>query len=165
MSHTRTLAFIVGGIVALVLVSVAVVLLAGARQRQEFAEGSPEAAMQAYLEAWEEGDPATLWAFFSTEVKEEYSFGDYERAVDDYFVYQYPDGGPSRSVFIDGVDGSGDRVTVRLTVEEYYGGDGLNTSSYRSPRAVRMVSEEDGWKLADPLIWLDPAEFLSEPRF
>ena len=164
MSNTRTLSFIAGGIVAMVLVSIAVVLLAGARQRQEFADGSPEAAMQAYLEAWEEGDPATLWTFFSTEVTEEYSFEDYERAVDDHFVYQYQDGGPSRSVFIDGVDGSGDRVTVRLTVEEFYG-EGLNTSSYRSPRAVRMVSEEGGWKLADPLIWLDPAEFLSEPRF
>jgi hypothetical protein len=164
MSNTRTLAFIAGGIVALVVVSVAVVLLAGARQRQDFSEGSTEAAMQAYLEAWEEGDAPTLWTFFSTEVKEEYSFEEYERAVDDYFVYQYPDGGPSRSVFIDGVDGSGDRVTVRLTVEEFYG-DGLNTNSYRSPRAVRMVSEEGAWKLADPLIWLDPAEFLSEPRF
>jgi hypothetical protein len=164
MSNTRTLAFIAGGIVALVLVSIAVVLLAGGRQRQEFAAGSPEAAVQAYLDAWEEGDPATLWAFFSTEVQEEYSLEDYERSVSDYFVYQYPDGGPSRSVFIDGVDGSGDRVTVQLTVEEHYG-DGLNTSSYRSPRAVRMVREEDGWKLADPLIWLDPAESLGEPRF
>lgn len=164
MSNTRTLAFIAGGIVALVLVSVAVVLLAGGRQRQEFPVGSPEAAVQAYLDAWEEGDATALWEFFSTEVQEEYSFEDYERAVSDYFVYQYPDGGPSRSVFIDRVDGSGDRVTVQLTVEEYYG-DGLNTSSYRSPRAVRMVREEDGWKLADALIWLDPAEFLSEPRF
>jgi hypothetical protein len=164
MSNTRTLSFIAGGILALVLVSVAVVLLAGGRQRQEFAAGSPEATVQGYLDAWEETDPATLWAFFSTEVREEYSFEDYERAVNDYFVYQYPDGGPSRSVFIDGVDGSGDRVTVQLTVEEFYR-DGLSTNSYRSPRSVRMVREEDGWKLADSLIWLDPAEFPSEPKF
>jgi len=53
---------------------------------------------------------------------------------------------------------------VQLTVEEFYR-DGLSTNSYRSPRSVRMVREEDGWKLADSLIWLDPAEFPSEPKF
>jgi hypothetical protein len=162
MSSTRTLAFIAGGIVALVLVSVAVVLLAGGRQRQEFAAGSPEAAVQAYLDAWEEGDADATWTFFSAEVQADYTFENYERAVSDYRLYQYPDGGPSRSVYIDGVDGSGDQVRVQLTVEEYYG-DGLNTTSYRSPRAVRLVREGGAWKLADPLIWLDPAEFL-EPK-
>jgi hypothetical protein len=162
MSNARTLAFIAGGIVALLLVSVAVVLLAGGRQRQEFAAGSPEATVQAYLDAWEEGDAETTWAFFSAEVQEEYTFENYERAVSDYHLYQSPEGGPSRSVYIDGVDGSGDQVTVRLTVEEFYG-DGLNTNSYRSPRAVRMVREGGAWKLADPLIWLDPGEF-PEPR-
>lgn len=163
MSNTRTLAFIAGGIVALVLVSVAVVLLAGARQRQEFAAGTPEAAVQAYLDAWEEEDAEAAWAFFSTAVQERYTFENYERAVSDYHLYQYPDGGPNRSVYIDGVDGSGDQVTVQLTVEEYYG-DGLNTSSYRSPRGVRMVREGGAWKLADPLIWLDPGEFGEPAR-
>jgi hypothetical protein len=162
MSNTRTLALIAGGIVALVLVSVAVVLLAGGRQREEFVAGTPEAAVQAYLDAWKEEDADATWAFFSAEVQEEYSFENYERAVRDYHLYQYPDGGPSRSVYIDGADGTGDQVTVQLTVEEVYG-DGLNTSSHRSPRAVRMVREGGAWKLADPLIWLDPAEFL-EPK-
>ncbi|HEX9635594.1 MAG TPA: nuclear transport factor 2 family protein [Candidatus Limnocylindria bacterium] len=162
MSNTRTLAFIAGGIIALVLVSVVVVLLAGGRQRQEFAAGSPEAALQAYLDAWKEGDAEATWALFSAEVRAENTFESYERAVSDYLLYQYPESGPSRSVFIDGVDGSGERVTVQLTVEEYYG-DGLNTNSYRSPRAVRMVREGGAWKLADPLIWLDPMEF-PEPK-
>jgi hypothetical protein len=165
MSNTRTLVFIAGGIVALVLVSVAVVLLAGSRQQQEFAAGSPEATVQAYLHAWEEGDPEETWAFFSTEVQEETTFESYERAVSDYHLYQSPEGGPSRSVYIDGVDGGGDQVTVRLTVEEFYG-DGLNTTSYRSPRAVRLVREDGAWKLADPLIWLDPTELgaFAEPK-
>jgi hypothetical protein len=162
MSNTRTLAFIAAGIVALVVVSVVVVLLAGGRQRQQFAAGSPEAAVHAYLDAWEEGDPEKTWPFFSAEVQEETSFESYERAVSDYHLYQSPEGGPSRSVYIDGVDGSGDQVTVRLTVEEFYG-DGLNTTSYRSPRAVRLVREDGAWKLADPLIWLDPGEF-PEPQ-
>lgn len=162
MSSTRTLAFIAGGIVALVLVSVAVVLLAGGRQRQDFAAGSPEAAVQAYLQAWETDDAEATWAFFSADVQAEYPFEDYERAVRDYHLYQNPDGGPSRSIFIDGSDVSDDRATVRLTVEEYYG-DGLNTSSYRSARALRLVREGGAWKLADPLIWLDPTEF-SQPK-
>jgi hypothetical protein len=156
MSSTRTLAFIAGGILVLVAISVAVVLLAGGRQRQEFAAGSPEATVQDYLAAWEDQDPAAVWAFFSSEVQAEYSFDEYERAADDYF--RYSGQGTSRTVFIDGVDGSGDRVTVRLTVEEYYG-NGLNASSYRSPRTVRLIREDGSWKLRDALIWLDPAPF------
>lgn len=144
---------------ALVAISVAIVLLAGGRERQAYAAGSPEAAVQAYLDAWEEQDPAATWAFFSSEVQAEYSFDEYERAADDSYLYSNPGGNTSRSVFIDGVDGSGDRVTVRLTVEEYYG-DGLNTSSYRSARTVRLIREDGSWKLRDPLVWLDPAPFV-----
>jgi hypothetical protein len=157
-SSTRTLAIIAAGIVALVAISVAVVLLAGARQPQAFPAHSPEAAVQAYLESWEQQDAAAAWEFFSADVHDRYSFAEYERAVSDYYRYNSPTGGPSRNVYIDGVDGSGDRVTVRLTVEEFYR-DGLNTSSYRSPRTVRLIREAGDWKLRDPLVWLDPAEF------
>ena len=157
MSPTRTLAVIAGGIVALVVISVAVVLLAGDRRAQEFPPGSPEAAVQAYLRAWEDEDAAVTWEYFSAQLHEEYSFEEYERAVSEYYLYGAPPG-TSRTVFIDGVEGSGDRVTVELTVEEFYG-DGLGTSSYRSPRSVRMVREDGAWKLRDLLIWLDPAPF------
>lgn len=157
MSPTRTLAIIAGGIVALVVVSVAVVLLADNRQAQTFPPDSPEAAVQAYLQAWEDEDTDALWESFSTETREGRTFEEYERAVADYFLYSSP-GGTTRNVFIDGVDGSGDRVTVELTVEEFYA-DGLNTTSYRSPRSIRMVHEDGAWKLRDLLIWLDPAPF------
>jgi hypothetical protein len=157
MSSTRTLAFIAGGILVLVAISVAIVLLAGGRQRQEFAAGSPEATVQDYLAAWEEQDPAAAWTFYSSEVQAEYGYDEFERAANDYFRYSGQQG-TSRSVFIDGVDGSGERVTVRLTVEEYYS-DGLNNNSYRSPRTVRLIREDGSWKLRDPLIWLDPAPF------
>jgi hypothetical protein len=163
MTTGRTLAFITGGILALVLGAVLIVLLAGNREPQEFAAGSPEATVQAYLEAFEEGDAEAAYAFFSADVQTEYPFEDYERAVDDYHLYSYPPGGPQRNVFIDGVDGSGDRVTVQLTVEEYFS-DGLNTNTYRSPRSVRLVREDGVWKVADPLIWLDPGPF-PEPGF
>jgi hypothetical protein len=162
MSTGRTLAVIAGGIVALVVVAVAVVLIAGNRAAQTFPGGSPQAAVQAYLTAWEaEEEPATLWDFFSSDVQAEYTLEDYERAVDEYHSYSFPDGGSRHTVYIDGVEGSGDRVTVQLTVEEFYG-DGLNTSSNRSPRSVRLVREDGGWKLRDPLVWLDPAP-IAEP--
>jgi hypothetical protein len=167
MSAGRTLALIASGIIALVLLAVVVVLLAGTRSPQQFAAGSPEAAVQGYLAAWDEGDAEATWAFFSSEVQDSYSFEDYERAIDEYGLYSYPEGGPRRSVYIDGVEGGGERLTVQLTVDEYYG-DGLNTSSYRSPRSVRLIREEGAWKIRDPLIWLDPAPFgepLLEPPF
>jgi hypothetical protein len=163
MSAGRTLGMIAGGIIALVLVAVVVVLLAGTRSPQQFAAGSPQAAVQAYLAAWDDGDTEASWAFFSSEIKNSYSLEDYRRTIDQYGGYSYPGGGPRRSVYIDGVEGSGDRVTVQLTVDEYYG-NGLNTSSYRSPRSVGLVREDGAWKIRDPLVWLDPIPF-AQPTF
>ena len=52
--------------------------------------------------------------------------------------------------------GGGDAVTVSLTVEEF-SGDGLNGSTYRSSRDIRLVRENGAWRIDEPLVWLDPA--------
>ena len=159
MTSNRSLIWIGAGILALVVLGGAVVLLAEGRQDETFAPDSPQAAIQEYLAAWEAGNYEGAYAFFSSEVQADTSLDDYESESRSYAVGA---GYGSRAAFIDEVEGDDQRVIVHLTVEEFYGG-GPGTETFRSPRQVRMVHEADGWKIDDPLIWLDPTQFGEFP--
>ncbi|TMB56871.1 MAG: ester cyclase [Chloroflexi bacterium] len=156
MSSTRSILFIGAGILALVVLSVVVVLLVR-RGPTTFPAGSPQAAMADYLTAWDDDDIEAAYSFLSDGVHEQVSLADYQQAVDQYGGYNQP----NHQVTIDRVDGSGDSVTLRLTVEEFYG-DGLSANVSRSPRSVRMVHQPDGWKIDEQLVWLDPGPFIQK---
>ncbi len=160
MTSNRTLIWIATSIVGVVVVAGAIVLLAGGREPETFEPGSPQAAMQAYLAAWDEGDYEAAYSFFSEGVQADASFDAYESQARSHGSYGGSDG--SRATFIDDVEGDGDRVTIHLTTEEYYG-DGPGAQVYRNPRQVRMIHESDGWKIDEPLIWLDPGPFGDFP--
>ncbi|MGH2456618.1 MAG: hypothetical protein ACRDHD_10235 [Candidatus Limnocylindria bacterium] len=159
MTSTRTLLAIAGGIAALLLLAVVVVVLAGNRQAQEFPPGTPEAAMQAYLRAWDDDDLPAAYAYFSADVRDRASLEEYQAVARSYGEPSFD--GPRRAVYIDGVDGSGDRVTLLLTVEERYG-DAFGGGSNRYERPVRMVREDGEWKIDEPLIYVEPAPFGDE---
>jgi hypothetical protein len=152
VSSNRSLIFVAVGVVALAIVTIAVVLLAGNRETPEFAHDSPEAALQRYLVAYDAGDLDAAHAHFSADVREQMDRDAYQRAVDSFGVGTEPD----RSVLFDSRSGSGDRVQLHLIVEEFYG-DGLSGDTYRSPRDVRLVREGGEWRIDQPLVWLDPA--------
>jgi len=159
MSSNRSLLIIAAAILALVVLAVAVVLLAGDRKPQQFAADSPEAALQAYLAAWDDRDIEAAYGYLSTRIKGTTSFQEYRRAAEDFATYGMPPNGPDRHVFIDDVTGGGDHVVVQLTVEERYG-DGM-TDVQRSTRSVQMVKdavsrEVNRWRIDEPLVWLDP---------
>jgi hypothetical protein len=141
-------------VLALVVVTIAVVLLAP-RATTEFPPDSPEAALQGYLRAFDEGDYEAAYAFFSDEIRNDLSLDDYERQIQ---LYGLPYGEiGSRRVLFDRSSGSGDRIRVHLTVEEFHGGGGLGGgSTYRSAREIWMVRQADGWRIDEPLVWLDP---------
>jgi hypothetical protein len=155
-SSNRSILLIGAGILALVVVSVVVVLVVR-RGPPTFPAGSPQAAMVAYLAAWDDGDVEAAYAFLSTNVQHNVSLDDYRLAADQYRDY----GQPNRQVTIDRVNGSGETVTIELTVEEFYG-DGLSGNVSRSPRSIRMVHEADGWKIDEHLVWLDPGPFIEK---
>lgn len=154
MNRGRPLLIIVLGIMAVVVVSVAVVLVAGGGEPQVFERGSPQAAVQAYLAAWEDDDYAAAYQAFSTEVRAEASESEYRRMASSWYG---PDP-PRHTAYIDSVSGSGDRMRVSLVVEEFYGG-GIGGESYRSERTISMVLEDGAWKIDVPLIWLDEVSF------
>ena len=151
-SGNRTLLFIGLGVVGLAAITIAVVLLAGGRQAAEFDADSPEAALQRYLAAYEEGDLEAAHAYFSADVRERMDLDAYRRAVDSWGIGYERD----RSVLFDSTSGTGDRVELHLIVEEF-AGDGLSGETYRSPREIRLVREGDEWRIDQPLVWLDPA--------
>jgi len=152
-SSNRSLIYVALGVVALTVAAILVVLLAGDRRATLFEASSPEGTLQRYLAAYDDGDLEAAHAYFSADVRESMDLEAYRRAVDASGIGVERE----RSVLFDRTDGEGDSVEVHLIVEEFHG-DGLSGDTYRSPRDVRLVREEDGeWRVDQPLVWLDPA--------
>ena len=155
MSNGRTVGAIVGTILGIVALAVIIVGLAG-REPKTFEPGSPEAALQAYLVAWDEGDLEAAYSSFSAAARRGLSFEAYQRAARTWHAQQSSD--TRRLLLIDRSTGNAERATVYLILEETYRRD-LSASSYRSQREVSLIREEGAWRIADPLVWLDPADY------
>ena len=155
MTSGRSVLVIAAGILGIVVLGAVVVLLAEGREPQAYEPGTPEAAMQAYLAAWDNDDPSAAYDVLSNSIKATVWREDY---IAQSGAFGEVDS--NRATFIDRVEGDETQVTVFLTVEEYYG-DGLG-ESYSSQRTVRMV-HEDGWKIDEPLVGLEPAAFPAFP--
>ncbi|HEY8179041.1 MAG TPA: hypothetical protein VIH33_01455 [Candidatus Limnocylindria bacterium] len=155
MSSARSVLVVAAGILGIVVLGAVVVLLAEGREPRAYQPGSPEAAMQAYLTAWHNDDPGAAYDSLSSSIKATVSREDYVAQSDAV-------GGvaPNRATFIDRAQGDAIQVTVFLTQEEYYG-DGFG-ETYSSQRSVRMV-HEDGWKIDELLVGLEPAPFPAQP--
>jgi hypothetical protein len=155
MTSGRSVLLIAAGIVGIVVLGVVIVLLAEGREPQAYEPGTPEAAMQAHLAAWDNDDASAAYDSFSNSIKATVSREDYIGQSG-----AFDDGGVNRATFIDRVEGDECQVTIFLTVEEYYG-EGLG-ESYTSQRSVRMV-HEDGWRIDELLVGLEPSAFPAFP--
>jgi hypothetical protein len=141
------------GIGAVAILAVVAVGLSAARDPDQFPADSPQAALQAYLQAFDDEDYEAAYASFSADVRGQMSLEDFERAATDYHLYATE----SRRVLYDGVETDGDeRATLRLTVEVSYG-DVLFADRYSYPTEVRMVREDGAWRIDQALVHLDPA--------
>lgn len=155
-AHDRSLVLVAGGVVAVTILAIVVVLVAGGRQPETFPADTPEGTIQRYLSAFDAGDHAAAYDFFSTEVRRRMSLDDYTLMVDQ--TGHDFGGAQTGRVLFDTVDVSGDTARVRLTVERIYG-DGLSTSTSRSTSEIRLVREAGAWRIDEPLVWLDPGYF------
>ena len=162
MSNGRSIGIITGSIVGLVAVAVVIVLLADRRAPQEFAIGSPEATIQTYVKAWDRGELETAYAQFSNGARARLSLKQFEAASGDWRASR---GGSSYEVLIGRSIVEGSSATVFVIVETRYGaGGGLENNTYREERELRLVLEEGAWRLADALVWLDPADHYHAPE-
>lgn len=149
----RGLVLVAAGIVALVVASVVIVLLATGSDEPQLEPGSPEAVLRDYLAAYEADDLETAHGFFSAAVRAEWDLESYRRSADARFEPRY--GGAARRVLFERAEIDGDAARVSLIIEEFYG-DGLSGDTYRSSREIRMVREDGGWRIDQPLADLEP---------
>jgi len=139
------------GIGVVAALAVVVVAFKAAQGPGEFPDDSPQAAIQGYLQAFDDADYEAAYAFFSSDVRALMSLEEFEQAARDYGMYA----GDSRRVLYDSTRGTGDQVTLQLTVEVISGG--LATDRYSYPTEVPMVREDGTWRLDQALVHLDPA--------
>jgi hypothetical protein len=154
VSNGRSIGLIAGSIVALVVVAIVIVLLADRRQPQQFAAGSPEATVQAYLQAWDREDLGAAYVQFSSSAQRRMAFDDYEAAAR---YWDSNHGNDIReAVFIDRAAIDGARATVYLIVETSYGSN-LELNTYRNEREISLEREAGAWRIADALVFVELA--------
>jgi hypothetical protein len=157
----RGLLAIVAGAAVLLVATVAVVIMAGNRPAQSYPPGSPEATMQAYLQAAQARDVAAAFQLFSKAARSGITVDDYRRQSADYGGFGDPGEGPSRRVYIDRTTITGDRAELATTIEETWV-QGLNTSRYRRGQIVTLVREDGAWRFERLFYGLEMNSFNKE---
>jgi hypothetical protein len=154
----RSLLAIAGGIAATVVVAVLLVVVLGDRPPPGFPPGTPEAALQGYVGAWEDEDLEAAYAYFSTGVKGTVPFEQYRQAVRDQGSFS--GGAPQqRRVTIDKVELDGERAEVYLSIEYSFDGGLPFGGGYRDTRTIHLLKEASDWKIDDALVGLEPGPF------
>ncbi len=153
-SPDRSLLYIGLGIVAIAIAAVVAVVLLANRAPASYPAGSPEAAFQGYLQAFERGDYAASYTYFSNAIRSSTNETEYRLAVQQYGIYDREQG--SRVLF-DRSTVNGDRAVLHLVVEQYSGGGPFGGGDvYRGLRQIAMVREGGEWKIDEALVWVDP---------
>lgn len=142
------------GLATVAVLAVIAIAAFGSRDPAALPEGSPEQAMQRYLAAFEDRDYEAAYGWFSAAVRDELTVTEYERSVREFAAYERP----SRRILTERSTIDGDRAVVVLIVEEFYDDVGPfgGGEIARSTREIRLVQEDGAWRIADPLVWLDP---------
>jgi hypothetical protein len=147
-SRKRSLAIVALLIVGFVVVATAIVLMVGAAPVREYPADSPEGTIQRYLRALDERDPAGAYALLSSAAQGRLSEAQF---ADQQYAYGPYGDGSGRLVRIDRTEVTGDRATVTLTIEQYWGG-GFGSNRTVVHRTIRLIRETGGWRLDEALV-------------
>jgi hypothetical protein len=140
-------------IAAIIVIGMAVVLLRPSGPTA-YPVGSPEAAFQAQLAAYEANDLETAYSYFSSAVRSAMPVAGYRQATSDYSWQQQQD----RRVVLENVVVTGERAVISLRVEQFdQGGFGGSRSSWE--RDVRMVHEPEGWRVDESVVGVESAPY------
>jgi hypothetical protein len=158
MTGNKSLLAIGAGVIALVVVTLAVVLLTDDGESVSFGSDAPEAALQSYLTALEDGDADAAFAAFSSDVRSTVDPDAFAREVD---LRETEAGRPDTRYLVSATNVEGDTARVTVTIQEFYG-EGLDGSTSSYDREIRLIREDGGWHIDEPLVWLEPAPYLEQ---
>ncbi len=136
-------------IAALVVVAV-LVALALDDEPTTYAVGSPEAAFQAYYEAWETGDTDAAYSLLSSNVTSDVTAAEYRR-MDSEQSWQHED---DRRIVLLGSTVTGGRAVLDLRIDRFSEG-GLSGDRSSDERSVRLVRENGAWLVDEPLVGIE----------
>lgn len=149
---SRSILVIAAIVIGLVVLAVIVVLVAS-RPPATYPAGSPEATIQGYLAAGEQGDPETAYAFFSRSVRNAMTIDAYRRAWADHAWEREQE----RRVVLEETELHDDaRATIHLRIDVFSGGDLFGSSRYTYERSIGLVRENGSWRIDEPLVGLEP---------
>ena len=134
----RAILAIGGGVLAIVIAAVVVVLAVGEPDVTDYPADTPEGTVQRYLNAAYDGDDARVRELLTSRVVREMG----NNPIGGLFCQQ-SDG---QQVRIDGVTTDTDRATVQLKIENV-SGSGLGFDRYSWERSVLLRLEDGGWKI------------------
>lgn len=141
------------GIVALVAIAV-IVAVTLPKAPATYPAGSPEAAFQAYYQAWETGDTDAAYTSLSSDVRHDLTSDEYRRRDSEQSWQRDED----RRVILLHSEIIGDRAVLDLRVDQFREG-GLGGDRYSSDRSVRLVREDGVWLIDEPLVGIEPAGY------
>jgi hypothetical protein len=141
---------VVGGAIVALIALALVVVLAVPKGPTTYDPGSPEAAFQAFYQAFEAGDVEGAYELLGSSVTDELTPAEY-RALDAEQGWQRDQ---DRRVLLLGVDVNGDRTNLRLRIDEFSQG-GLGGNRYSSERTIRLVREDGAWLIDEPIVGIE----------
>lgn len=133
------------GALVLVLVAAGTVLFINDDEVAAYPPDSPEAAYQAYAQAWDAGDVEAAWGALTPRAQAlvpRYEFRDANRWR----------GEEAMRVWIDQRTGTDDRVVLHLSIESVYDGGLFGSDRYTDGSRVTLVREDGDWKIDSPLV-------------
>jgi len=145
------------GVLALVVILLVVFVLASNRGPAVYSAGSPEAAFQRYLAAWNAGDYPGAYAAFSTRIRTRVTLEDYRSTAP---RSNYNDTDQQRVVLLSSKT-TDDAATLSLRVEHWSPGGGLSGgTSWSSLTTVAMLREGGAWYVDDYLAGVDQLGYM-----
>lgn len=140
-------AWVAAGIVAVVIVALALVafLLLGQREDADYPAGSPEAAFQDFMRAWQADDVDLAWASLSAQAQERTTLDRFRSAN----LRRRED---VHRVWIDDVFVDGERAVLHLSVESLTDDGILGPGRERASARMTLVREGGDWKVDSPTV-------------
>lgn len=142
---------LVGGAIVALIALATLVVLAAPKGSTVYEPGSPEAAFQAFYQAFEGGEVEDAYELLGSSVTDQLTLTEYRR-LDAEQGWQRDE---DRRVVLLGSDRTGDTRLLRLRIDQFSSGGGLGGNRYSYERTIRLVQEDGSWLIDEPIVGIE----------